>query len=146
MSRYIPDTLKNLVVTRAEYLCEYCLMHEDDAFLAYEIEHIISLKHGDLSDADNLAYACFFCNRHKGSDIASIAISTGKLLRFFNPRTDRWADHFQLSGALITPLTDTGEATVRIFGFNNDERILERETLITIGRYPTPAALLRMQR
>lgn len=145
MSRYVSDRLKNLVATRAEYLCEYCLMHEDDSFLAHEIEHIISLKHGGITESGNLAYACFFCNRHKGSDIASIARSTGKLARFFNPREDRWAEHFRLTGSLIEPLTNIGETTTQILDFNSERRSVERETLMILNRYPSQAALWRMQ-
>ena len=65
----------------------------------------------------------------------------GKLVRFFNPRQDKWTNHFRLNGSVIETLTDIGEATARIFGFNNNERILERESLINIGRYPTLEAL-----
>ena len=76
------------------------------------------------------------CNRHKGTDLGSIARATGELVRFFNPRIDRWIDHFQLDGARIKPLTNVGEVTVRILGFNNAERVLERADLIDLGRYP----------
>ncbi len=72
MSRYISEDLRHLVAARAEYLCEYCLIHEDDTFFGCEVDHIISMKHGGPTEADNLAYACAFCNRQKGSDIGSI--------------------------------------------------------------------------
>ena len=70
--RYINPDVRQFVAERAEYLCEYCLIHEDDTYLGCQIEHIISLKHGGTSDADNLAYACALCNRHKGSDVGSV--------------------------------------------------------------------------
>lgn len=95
MSSYISDDLRKQVAKRAEYLCEYCLIHEDDTHFGCQVDHIISVKHGGPTTAENLAYACAFCNRHKGSDIGSIVWETGELTRFFNPRTDRWADHFQ---------------------------------------------------
>jgi hypothetical protein len=96
------------------------------------------------TEADNLAYACSFCNLFKGSDIASINPQSGELVRFFNPRQDRWSEHFRLSGSLIEPLTDIREATARIFGFNNNDRVLERATLIAIKRYPTAEALMHI--
>src|SRR5438128_12574618 len=96
MSSYISDDLRRIVASRADYLCEYCLIHEDDAFFGCQVDHIISLKHGGPTESNNLAYACTFCNRNKGSDIASVAAKTGNLVRFYNPRTDRWADHFRL--------------------------------------------------
>ena len=91
------------------------------------------------TDAANLGLACLFCNRNKGSDIASVAPNSSRLVRFFNPRIDRWSDHFRLGvdGISIIPLTEIGEATVRIFGINAGERLLERDTLREAGRYPT---------
>jgi hypothetical protein len=99
---------------------------------------MISLKHGGSTEPDNLAYACALCNRAKGSDIGSIATS-GELTRFFNPRTDRWSEHFRLDGAKIEPLTAIGEVTVRIFGFNESARLHEREEMIRFGTYPSEA-------
>lgn len=143
MDRYISTELRILVAQRADYLCEYCLIHEGDTFVGCQIDHIISLKHGGQTNVENLAYACAFCNRNKGSDIGSITWQTGKFTRFFNPRIDR---HFCLDGALLTPLTEIGEVTARILGFNSVERLLERETLIKIGDYPSLAAFVRMNR
>jgi 5-methylcytosine-specific restriction endonuclease McrA len=93
MSRYISLEIRQQVATRAGFLCEYCLIAEEDTFFGCEVDHIIGLKHGGSSALDNLAYACAFCNRHKGSDIGSIS-EPGEFSRFFNPRTDRWAEHF----------------------------------------------------
>lgn len=73
---YISQNLRKLVATRADFLCEYCLIHEQDTAFGCAIDHIISLKHGGATDADNLAYAYVFCNRFKGSDIGSIVWQT----------------------------------------------------------------------
>ncbi|MFH1267759.1 MAG: HNH endonuclease [Planctomycetota bacterium] len=100
----------------------------------------MSEKHGGATQPENLAYACTICNRAKGTDIGSIAPSTGELSRFFNPRSDRWPDHFQLHGVVIEPRTPVGEATASVLGFNEPERILEREALQHVGRYPPPEA------
>ena len=144
MSSYINADLRHLVATRAEYLCEYCLIHEDDTFVGCQVDHIISVKHSGSTEVDTLAYACAVCNRQKGSDIGSILWQTGEFIRFFNPRVDHWADHFRLDGAVIEPLTEIGEVTARILGFNHSDRILERQNLIAMGRYPTTSALVRM--
>jgi hypothetical protein len=143
-SGYIPEALRRSVISRAQGLCEYCLIHEEDTFFGCEIDHIISEKHGGPTEGANLAYACFVCNHRKGSDIASILWPQSSLVRFYNPRTDRWSEHFRLRGARIEPLTQVGEVTARIFGFNDAERILEREALMRARRYPSRAALARM--
>jgi hypothetical protein len=143
-SSTIGTSLRSLVAIRADQLCEYCLIHEDDTFFGCEIDHIISLKHGGPTDEDNLAFACLFCNRHKGTDVGSILAGTGAFIRFFNPRKDKWSHHFRLEGSFIKPVTDIGTVTASILGFNTSERILEREALIALGRYPTESAKLRI--
>lgn len=108
------------------------------------MDHIISEKHGGATEADNLAYACAFCNRAKGSDIGSILPQRGTFVRFFNPRTDLWAKHFVLDGVMIVTLSDIGEVTARILEFNNSDRLLERQALHAVGRYPNAAATARI--
>jgi hypothetical protein len=136
MTNLISDELRSHVASRADHLCEYCLIHEEDTFFGCEVDHIVSLKHGGPTEADNLAYSCLICNRRKGTDLGSILEPNGVLIRFFNPRRDSWKEHFRLDGSIIHPLTEIGEVTARILGFNTPERILERETLIAVGRYP----------
>ena len=141
---YIDRQLRRLVATRADHLCEYCLIHEQDTALGCAVDHIISLKHGGETNADNLAYACIFCNRFKGSDIGSIIWQTKELTRFYHPRRDNWLKHFHLEDYFIQPITDIGEVTARILGFNQQSRLLERQLLISKNKYPSPAALKRM--
>lgn len=121
---------------RAGFTCEYCRIREADCVLDLQIEHIIAEKHGGASVIENLAASCVFCNRHKGSDIASISRTTGQVVRLFNPRSDQWNAHFQISGALITAITEVGEATARLLRFNDDSRVLERQLLQEAGRDP----------
>jgi 5-methylcytosine-specific restriction endonuclease McrA len=70
MSSYISPEIRQIVAVRANYVCEYCLVAEEDAYFKFQVEHITSRKHGGPSEIDNLALACVFCNRYKGSDIA----------------------------------------------------------------------------
>lgn len=142
MSNRISSEIRQIVASRANNVCEYCLIAEDDAYFRFQVEHIISRKHGGSSDLENLALACVFCNRYKGSDIASLTPENGELVRFYNPRTDRWREHFRLNGVLIEPLTEIGEATIRILQMSHDDQILERQVLSARGRYPSEAAVL----
>ena len=122
----VSPVLRNQIARRAQYRCEYCLIHADEAGFAHQVDHIVSRKHGGLSVAGNLAYACLFCNRHKGSDIASIDPENGRTVRLFNPRREHWTDHFRFDGSRIEPLSETGRATERLLRFNAAERIAER--------------------
>jgi HNH endonuclease len=141
---YLPQDLRRLVIDRADHLCEYCLIHDEDTVLGCAIDHAISLKHDGPSDDTNLAYACVFCNRYKGSDIGSIIWETQEFVRFYNPRRDRWGDHFQLRDSTIYPISPIGEVTARILGFNDRDRLIERQMLINRGLYPRPSARQRM--
>jgi len=132
-----PET-RLIVASRANRVCEYCLIAEQDAYFRFQVEHIISRKHGGSSEIDNLALACVFCNRYKGSDIASIV--GNQLVRLYHPRNDRWRNHFQLNGVIIEPLSQIAEATIRILQMNHGDQILERLTLKRRGRYPSEAA------
>jgi hypothetical protein len=145
MAERVGSELRLLVASRAAYLCEYCLIAEEDTYFGCEVDHIISVKHGGTSESENLAFACAFCNRYKGSDIASFTSHTRSLVRFYNPRTDRWADHFEMDGAHIKHVSEIGEVTAKILRFNDSAQILERESLIAIGRYPSAAAMLKIE-
>jgi hypothetical protein len=135
VAREIDDASRRLVIERAGRRCEYCLVHEDSAGFPHQVDHIVSRKHGGPSRIENLAYACVLCNRYKGSDIASRS-STGRTIRLFDPRQDSWEEHFQLVGAVIEPVTEIGEVTLRVLRLNRPERILERRLLQTLGQYP----------
>jgi hypothetical protein len=132
---YIPEALRQFVSERAARRCEYCLYPQVASFLAFEMEHIIAEKHGGATVIDNLALACPYCNRFKGTDLGSLDPDTGQLTPFFNPRTQRWADHFRFEGAEILPLTPEGRVTVLILQFNQPDRVQERQHLIETGRY-----------
>lgn len=140
MSRYISPQLRQLVKERAKNICEYCLAFEGHSFIKFQIEHIISLKHGGSSTENNLALSCFICNNNKGPDIGTI-LQENDFIRFYHPRRDKWKDHFKLERGLILPKTDIGKGTIKILGFNEEERIEEREALIKAGYFPHPNAL-----
>lgn len=126
---YISATLRRQFRERAQNRCEYCQIHEEETEFGCEVDHILSEKHGGSTVVENLALACFFCNRNKGSDIGSVRSSDDPaLIRFFNPRIDSWEAHFERDSEFrIVGRTDIGRVTARIFGFNAEGRRLERE-------------------
>ncbi len=78
---YIPAALRQFVYERANGCCEYCLIPEVATLAPHEIDHIISKKHGGLTEAGNLALSCVLCNKYKGSDLASVDPDTGEIVR-----------------------------------------------------------------
>jgi hypothetical protein len=132
----VTEALRSQVAERAGRRCEYCLIHEDDTGFYHQVDHILSRKHGGLSDRENLAYACVLCNRKKGSDVASVHSVTGEIVRLFHPRSDRWAHHFRLDDNRITAVSGVGAVTIELLRFNAPERLAERGLLQILGRYP----------
>jgi hypothetical protein len=145
MASDVSDVLRWQVADRAYHVCEYCLIHEADTFWGCQIDHIISRKHGGQSESANLAWACAVCNNSKGTDLGTIAGEPMELVRLFHPRKDRWAANFHLEGQRIDPLHPIGVATVKLLRMNEGSRLMEREVLAEIGRYPTIEALARMK-
>ena len=72
-----------------------------------EIEHIIPLARGGSSEEDNLWLACPRCNLHKRDHTHAVDVETGELAPLFDPRHQRWEDHFswEQGGLTIAGLT-----------------------------------------
>ena len=132
----ISAALRREVRKRARECCEYCLLAESQVFFPHEPDHLIARKHGGKTLSENLALACFDCNRFKGADIASIDANTGELVRLFKPRTQSWSEHFKLEGGLIVPLTAVGRVTDQLLRLNLPIRVEIRQRLTALGKYP----------
>ncbi|MEH1927104.1 HNH endonuclease [Nostoc sp.] len=105
---YIPVNLRRLVEKRANYRCEYCQLPAAVTFFPHEIDHVIAQKHGGATNVDNLAFTCWRCNRHKGTDLGSFDPETGAFSFLFNPRTQKWGEHFTFSELDLLGLTPPG--------------------------------------
>lgn len=128
---YISADLRRQVVSRARRRCEYCLVFEDDTYVGFQIDHIISEKHGGPTETENLALACLFCNLNKGSDVGSLDES-GIFSRLFHPRLDRWNEHFRFEGPRIEGTTTVGCVTAKLLRFNDAHRVEEREATMAL--------------
>lgn len=137
---YIPAALRREVIARARNCCEYCGIPNDATLISHEVDHVIAERHRGKTDRENLAYACFHCNRLKGSDLTSIDPKTGHIVRLYNPRADRWGDHFRLEGATIVPLTAIGSTTAAFLEYNDPQLVALREELLIQGRFTLPAS------
>jgi hypothetical protein len=126
-----------LVRDRAGDRCEYCRIHQDDEpFYRMHVEHIVAQQHGGADDPDNLALACHHDNEHKGPNLSGIDPETGKVVRLFHPRRQRWSRHFRFDGAVIVGRTQCGRATVAVLALNAPDRVELRSELIAEGVFP----------
>ncbi|MBW4522191.1 MAG: HNH endonuclease [Scytolyngbya sp. HA4215-MV1] len=128
---YIPAPLGRLVEERAGDRCEYCLLPTQLSFFPHEVDHVIPEKHNGKTEADNLALACWRCNRHKGTDLGSFDPETNQFSFLFNPRSQRWLEHFQIQNAQIIGISPEGRTTAFLLQLNTPERIAERQRFLS---------------
>jgi hypothetical protein len=127
---------RHYVRQRAGNRCEYCRMKQQFDELVFQIEHIIPRKHHGPDAKDNLALACFSCNNHKGPNLTGLDPITGELSRLFNPRANKWEDHFAWDGALLVGRTPIGRATIDVLAINLPYRLELRLALTEEGVFP----------
>ena len=117
------DAIRAAVAAHAQRTCEYCRLHEDNDGFSFHVEHIVPRKHGGSDDLNNLAFACQFCNLHKGPNLSGIDPLTGATVELFHPRNDKWSEHFVLRQFDFEGLTPKGRATIRVLAMNDPERV-----------------------
>jgi hypothetical protein len=115
---------------RAAGRCEYCRLPQKATNVPFEIDHVISRKHGGRTVASNLAVACWYCNSFKGSDISGLDPHTKMLTRLFHPRRHKWSYHFRYEGPVLFGLTPIGRTTIRVLQINCEQALALRESLI----------------
>lgn len=128
--------IRKKVKERAQSRCEYCRIHEEDSFLIFEIEHIISQKHGGGSELENLAYACPQCNQFKGTDLTTFLDDYNDIVTLFNPRKQDWFEYFGVEAGEIFGKNRIAKATIKLLKLNTAERIIIRKILMKAKRYP----------
>jgi hypothetical protein len=134
---YIPTALRTLVKSRAYDCCEYCRVGENTGVVLFSCDHIISEKHGGKTVEENLAYACYWCNTYKGSDVGSVDLESNReFIRLFDPRQDLWDDYFHIENAILQPKTQIAKVTIKILRLNDEEKIKERAALTQLDQYP----------
>ena len=130
------DDLARRVRRRARYRCEYCRLPQSAAQFRHQVDHIVAEQHEGDDEPSNLALACVHCNRHKGPNLTGLDPANRELTRLYNPRRDRWREHFAWQGVVLIGLTAVGRTTVQVLAMNDREMVEARETLIAEGRFP----------
>jgi hypothetical protein len=66
-------------------------------------------------------------------NLSGIDPQSGEITTLFNPRRDRWDEHFAFENALLVGLTATGRATIPTLNMNGADRVELREELLSRG-------------
>ncbi len=137
-SAYIAPPLRQLVAERAKSRCEYCQLQQELCPETFEVDHIIPRALGGKSAPDNLCYACPVCNNAKRSQITAHDPRTGRRVRMFDPRRQRWTDHFRWSNdhGRIVGKTVVGRATIEALEMNRPRIVHVRLLWAAIGLHP----------
>ena len=139
MSRkHVTKELRKFIIERAQGCCEYCRSQAKYASHPFEVDHIIPVKEDGPTTLDNLAFACRGCNLRKRDDSEAADPQDNTLVPLFNPRRQRWRDHFRWNedSSEVIGLTPTGRATVEALQMNRQGLINLREVLFELGQHP----------
>lgn len=131
----VSSSLRQFVRQRASGCCEYCQMPQEFDEATFQVDHIRAGKHQGPTVADNLAWACFPCNNHKGPNVAGYA-ETDEIQPLFNPRQDVWDEHFEWNGPELVDRTPKGAATINVLAINLPDRVAFRRELVEEGIFP----------
>jgi len=134
----IPRLLREQVIKRASNRCEYCLLSQTGQEAAFHIDHVIprALKGG--TTLDNLALACVSCSLRKSAKTSATDPENGKEVQLYNPRSQKWSEHFQWKGSLVIPMTAIGRVTVATLVLNRPIMLEIRGEELARGRHPPP--------
>ncbi len=132
------ESLQDQVRKRANRLCEYCHTNEQWQYVQFTLDHVVPRATGGQTVLDNLALACFHCNRRKTNKQTALDPNTGKKVGLYNPRLSPWKEHFKWTadGLRIAPQTALGRATVYLLDMNRDRVLLIRQADINVNRHP----------
>lgn len=121
MSRYVSADLVAWVRAQAAGRCEYCRAPQSATGQMFHIDHVVPRTARGRTVAENLSVACSHCNLAKARRTRAVDPRSGQLVRFFNPRSDRWDAHFRWSGDgfEICGRTAIGRATTMALNMND---------------------------
>ena len=138
MSSIPPLLRRRLRAEAVELRCAYCHSPESLLGIPLEADHIIATSRGGKTVLANLCLCCRTCNGHKWRITTARDPATGRRVKLFHPRRQKWSEHFQWSddGARILGRTAPGRATVEALQMNNDLIVNLRLLWVVLGLHP----------
>ena len=126
------------VAERAGHRCEYCRAPEAIFNFPFEVEHIVPPGLGGADEESNQALSCRCCNLFKGRRLDAVDPVTGRTVQLFNPRKQRWEEHFALdqSTGSLTGLTPTARGTIDALQMNRPTQVAARKQWMRLRLFP----------
>ena len=62
-----------------------------------QVDHVKPVARGGSNSEDNLCLACELCNQYKWTKTDGIDPQSEERVPLFNPRVQKWSDHFSWS-------------------------------------------------
>lgn len=137
-NRLVSSKLRESVFESANGICEYCISQVRLSSDPFEVEHIRPRSKGGKTTIENLALSCRGCNGYKANRTKAKDPMTQKIVSLFNPRKQRWKDHFAWNEnfTLIVGLTPTGRVTVEVLKLNRIGLVNQRVAFYISGDHP----------
>jgi hypothetical protein len=131
---------RRAIEQRAKGICEYCQCLQRYVPQPFNAEHILPFSLGGHTIIANLAWACSGCNLYKQNKLDALDPLTDKRVKLFNPRRQRWSEHFVWNedATLMIGLTATGRATIQTLRLNRAELINFRTAFRILKLHPPP--------
>jgi hypothetical protein len=132
-----PDP-RETVELRADRRCEYCRAPQPVTGIRYHLEHVFPESLGGTDDLENLALACPTCNYSKSNHLLGLDEEGLAGRPLFNPRKDRWEEHFEFDRASLElkGKTAQGKGTVKRLRMNDRMQIEARRHWLELELYP----------
>ena len=129
---------RETVESRAGRRCEYCRAPQPVTGIRYHVEHVFPESLGGTDEIDNLALACPTCNFYKSNHLLGIDEEGLAGRPLFNPRKDRWQEHFEFDSASLRLKGKTPEArgTINRLRMNQAVQIEARRLWVELQIYP----------
>jgi 5-methylcytosine-specific restriction endonuclease McrA len=132
-----PDP-REAIESRAGRRCEYCRAPQPATGIRYHLEHVFPESLGGTDEAGNLALACPTCNYYKSNHLLGLDEDGMAGRPLFNPRKDRWEEHFEFDAAAFHLRGKTPEArgTINRLRMNQAIQIEARRLWMELEIYP----------
>lgn len=126
-----------MVNERARGQCEYC-QTQDSIVIDMEVDHVVPLTRNGETSMSNLSLSCIGCHMFKRDFVAAIDPETGVETALYNPRKQKWRDHFRWDDekTRLVGLSAVGRATVSRLKMNRLGAVRARRRWVDAGLHP----------